>query len=116
MSDTTILQSPLTITEAALARVRELVRLGAGPAPTLRVSVEGGGCSGFRYGFSLAADEVADDFVLERDGVRVVVDRVSLPYLAGASVDCVEQLAGAQFVIRNPNAKATCGCGSSFTA
>ncbi|HEU0277571.1 MAG TPA: iron-sulfur cluster insertion protein ErpA [Rhodanobacteraceae bacterium] len=113
MSDRAISGSALTITDAALARVRELA--GAN-ARRLRVSVEGGGCSGFRYGFALVDDEAADDFVLDCDDVRVLVDRLSLPYLAGASVDCVEQLAGAQFVIRNPNAKTTCGCGSSFTA
>lgn len=115
MPDRVVPEPPLTVTAAALARVRELARAGVG-APRLRVSVEGGGCSGFRYGFSLVDAEADDDFVVARDGVRVLVDRLSLPYLAGASLDCVEQLAGAQFVIRNPNAKATCGCGSSFTA
>lgn len=115
MSDRAVSGSALTITDAALARVRELGGAHAG-ARRLRVSVEGGGCSGFRYGFALVDDEAADDFVLERGDVRVLVDRLSLRYLAGASVDCVEQLAGTQFVIRNPNAKTTCGCGSSFTA
>ncbi len=115
MSEPVVSQSPLTITEAALARVRELVRTGPGHAPMLRVAVEGGGCSGLRYGFSLAAAAAADDLIVTRDGVQVLIDPVSLPYLAGASVDCVERLAGAQFVIRNPNAAATCGCGGSFT-
>jgi iron-sulfur cluster insertion protein len=113
MSDAAQSSSLPTVTAAALARVRELA--GAA-APALRVSVEGGGCSGFRYGFDLVDAVASDDFVLDRDGVRIVVDAVSLPYLAGASIDCVERLAGAQFVVRNPNAKATCGCGSSFTA
>lgn len=104
------------ISAAALQRVRELVQAAGNPALKLRVSVEGGGCSGFKYGFGLDAEQAADDFVLERDGVALLVDRVSLPYLEGAEVDYVEQFTGAQFVVHNPNAKATCGCGSSFVA
>lgn len=104
------------ITAAALQRVRELVQAAGNPALKLRVSVEGGGCSGFKYGFGLDADQAADDYVLERDGVALLVDRVSLPYLAGAEVDYVDEFSGAQFVVHNPNATATCGCGNSFVA
>lgn len=113
---TTFTEPALTISAAALARVRELIREEGNPALKLRVSVEGGGCSGFHYGIELATDRADDDLVLDRDGVELLVDPLSLQYLEGAEVDYVEQLSGAQFVIHNPNAKSTCGCGSSFTA
>ena len=113
---TTISEPSLTITAAALARVRDLIREEGDPALKLRVSIEGGGCSGFQYDFSLSAERAEDDFVLARDGLELLVDPLSMQYLEGAEVDYVEQLSGAQFVIHNPNAKATCGCGSSFTA
>ncbi|HEX7370380.1 MAG TPA: iron-sulfur cluster insertion protein ErpA [Rhodanobacteraceae bacterium] len=106
----------LSISDAALARVRELIREGNNPALKLRVSIEGGGCSGFQYDVNLDDKQADDDFVLDRDGVALLVDPVSMQYLEGAEVDYVEQLSGAQFVIHNPNAKKTCGCGSSFTA
>lgn len=111
-----VIDPVLTISDAALGRVRELVRENGDPALRLRVSVEGGGCSGFQYGFRLDAEQAADDFVLGRDGVGLLVDPVSMQFLGGAQLDYVEKLAGAHFVIRNPNAKATCGCGTSFTA
>jgi iron-sulfur cluster insertion protein len=106
----------LKLSPAAAGRVRELIREQGNPALKLRVCVDGGGCSGFQYGFSLDAARADDDFVLDRDGIQLVVDPVSLPYLEGAEIDYVEQLSGAQFVVHNPNAKATCGCGSSFAA
>lgn len=106
----------LRISAAAVERVRALLREDGNRARKLRVSVEGGGCSGFQYDFSFDDRQAADDFVLAQDGVELVVDPVSLPYLEGAEVDYVEQLSGAQFVVHNPNAKTTCGCGSSFTA
>lgn len=106
----------LTVSDAARSRVRALVRGAGNPALRLRLSVEGGGCSGFRYGFTLDDTAAADDTVLDRDGVALVVDHASLQYLAGAELDYVEAVAGAHFVVRNPNATATCGCGSSFTA
>lgn len=106
----------LAISDAALERVRELVRSEGNPALKLRVSVEGGGCSGFQYGFRLDAEQAGDDLVFGRDGVGLLVDPVSMQFLEGAQLDYVEKLAGAHFVIRNPNAKATCGCGTSFTA
>lgn len=106
----------LRITEAALSRVRELIREEGKPALKLRVSIEGGGCSGFQYDVSFAEARADDDLVIYRDGVELLVDPLSMQYLEGAEVDYVEQLSGAQFVIHNPNAKTTCGCGSSFTA
>lgn len=106
----------LKISPAALVRVRDLIREEGNPALKLRVSVEGGGCSGFQYDFSFDADAAEDDFVLDREGVGILVDPLSMQYLEGAEVDYVEELAGAQFVIHNPNARTTCGCGSSFTA
>ncbi len=109
-------EASLTVSAAALARVRELIREQGDPALKLRVSVEGGGCSGFHYGFDLTSESAEDDLVLDRDGVELLVDPLSMQYLGGAEVDYVEQLSGAHFVIHNPNAKSTCGCGSSFTA
>jgi iron-sulfur cluster insertion protein len=106
----------LKISDAALGRVRALLLEEGNPALKLRVSVEGGGCSGFQYDFRLDAARAADDFVLAREGIELLIDPLSMQYLEGAEVDCVEALSGAQFVVRNPNAKATCGCGSSFTA
>lgn len=106
----------LKISAAALARVRELVREEGNAALKLRVFIEGGGCSGFQYGFSFEDTQGEDDYVLARDDVALLVDPLSMQYLEGAEVDYVEQLSGAQFVIHNPNAKTTCGCGSSFTA
>lgn len=106
----------LKVSAAAFARARALVAEQGDPALRLRVSVEGGGCSGFRYGFNLDAARADDDLVLERDGVELLIDPLSMQFLEGAEIDCVEALAGTQFVIRNPNAKGTCGCGSSFAA
>jgi iron-sulfur cluster insertion protein len=105
----------IKITDAALDRVRELIREEGNPALKLRVFIEGGGCSGFRYGFSFEEARDEDDFAFDHAGVELLVDPLSMQYLEGAEVDYVEELAGAQFVIHNPNAKTTCGCGSSFT-
>ena len=113
----TVMPEPaLNISDAALARVRELIAEEGKPALKLRVFIEGGGCSGFQYGFSFDEARADDDFVLDRGGVELLVDPLSMQYLEGAEVDYVEELSGAQFVIHNPNAKTTCGCGSSFTA
>lgn len=103
-------------TASAAARVCELVREEGQPELKLRVTVSGGGCSGFQYGFEFDTEQDDDDFVLQRDGATLLVDPLSLPYLQGAQVDFEDSLKGAQFVIRNPNATATCGCGTSFTA
>ena len=103
----------LTLTEAAANRVGTIARKQGKPA-ILRLSVEGGGCSGFQYRFDLAETAEAEDSVSETEGVRLVVDPVSLELVAGSVVDFVESLGGAAFRVENPNAAAGCGCGSSF--
>lgn len=103
----------ITLSSSAAARVAAIAARQARPA-ILRLSVEGGGCSGFQYQFGLADGPEADDTVVENDGVRLVVDPVSLELVAGCTVDFVESLGGAAFRIENPNATAGCGCGSSF--
>jgi iron-sulfur cluster insertion protein len=108
------LAQPLTFTQAAATKVRELIREEGNDALNLRVYIQGGGCSGFQYGFEFDESRAEDDAAVERDGVMLLVDPLSLQYLMGAEVDYTESLQGAQFVIRNPNAKTTCGCGSSF--
>jgi len=104
----------LNITESAVRRVAALIEQEGGPDMMLRVSVSGGGCSGFQYGFSFDDSRNGDDLLFERGGVRVVVDEISLELLNGAEIDFVEDLAGSAFAIRNPNATASCGCGNSF--
>ncbi len=106
--------TPLVFTESAARKVRELILSDGNPALKLRVYITGGGCSGFQYGFTFdeAADE--DDVRVDRDGVTLLVDPLSFQYLEGAEVDYAENLQGARFIIRNPNAATTCGCGSSF--
>ncbi|MBY6015271.1 iron-sulfur cluster assembly accessory protein [Qipengyuania gaetbuli] len=103
----------LTLTPSAAKRVAAIAAKQAKPA-ILRLSVEGGGCSGFQYKFDLAEGAEADDSVSETDGVRLVVDPVSLDLVAGSTVDFVESLGGAAFKVENPQAAAGCGCGSSF--
>ena len=104
---------PLILTPAAAARVQLIARKQGKPA-ILRLSVEGGGCSGFQYKFDLAEGADGDDLVSETDGVQLVVDPVSLDLVAGAQVDYVESLGGAAFRVDNPQAASGCGCGSSF--
>ena len=107
-------ESGLTMTERAAKRVLRL--LATEPQGSLlRVSVNGGGCSGFSYAFALDAGPEADDVLVERDGARMAVDPVSLAYLGGSVVDFVDDLMGQSFRIANPNAVASCGCGTSFT-
>jgi iron-sulfur cluster insertion protein len=106
---------PVVFTENAVAKVRELIAEEGNPNLQLRVYVSGGGCSGFQYGFAFEEAAGDGDFQIERDGVRVLIDPVSLQYLSGASVDFQDGLDGSRFVIKNPNAKSTCGCGSSFS-
>jgi iron-sulfur cluster insertion protein len=108
-------EAPLQFTSAAAHKVRELIAEEGNPQLKLRVYISGGGCSGFQYGFSFDEERAEDDLAVEREGVTLVVDPLSLQYLTGAEIDYSESLTGAQFVIRNPNAKTTCGCGSSFT-
>jgi iron-sulfur cluster insertion protein len=103
------------ISDAAVRRIAALVREDGTPEAMFRVSVSGGGCSGFQYGFSLDDQRNPDDRVFHRDDVAVVIDEVSLDLLRGSEVDFVEDLIGSYFAIRNPNATSTCGCGSSFS-
>jgi len=104
---------PPRVTDRAFARLAEIADL-TGEAKALRVAVEGGGCSGFQYDIKLD-DPAAEDLVLEKNGQKVLVDQVSLPFLANAVIDYTEELIGARFVIENPNATASCGCGTSFS-
>ena len=105
----------LNFTASAARKVRDLIAEENNPALKLRVYIQGGGCSGFQYGFSFEEAAEDDDLAVERDGVTLLCDPLSLQYLGGAEIDYSESLQGAQFVIRNPTAKTTCGCGSSFT-
>jgi iron-sulfur cluster insertion protein len=109
------LDAPLGFTPAAAAKVAALIADEGNADLKLRVYITGGGCSGFQYGFEFDEASNEDDVAVHRDGVTLVVDPLSLQYLMGAEVDYRESLAGSQFVIRNPNAKTTCGCGSSFS-
>lgn len=107
---------PLVFTDSAASKVKELVDEEGNPELKLRVFVQGGGCSGFQYGFTF--DEIIndDDTAMSKNGVTLLIDAMSLQYLAGAEIDYKDDLQGAQFVIKNPNATTTCGCGSSFSA
>jgi iron-sulfur cluster insertion protein len=107
--------TPLFLSDSAVSKVRELVEEEGNQDLKLRVFVTGGGCSGFQYGFSFDEAEDDEDSVIERDGVSLLVDPMSYQYLVGATVDYLEGLQGSQFVVQNPNASSTCGCGSSFT-
>lgn len=107
--------SPMEFSATAAAKVRQLIAEEGNAALKLRVYIQGGGCSGFQYGFEFDEGQNEDDFAIITEGATLLVDPLSLQYLAGAIVDYSESLSGAQFVIRNPNAKTTCGCGSSFT-
>ena len=119
LADVDLPQQPrnmLVFTDAAAGKVGELIREEANPKLKLRVFVSGGGCSGFQYGFTFDENVEDGDFCVENQGVQLLVDPMSAQYLMGAEIDYKEDLQGAQFVIRNPNAKTTCGCGSSFSA
>ena len=107
--------APLIFTDAAAKKVHELIQEEDNPALMLRVFVSGGGCSGFQYGFTFDEKREEGDSSVVNQGVTLVVDPMSVQYLMGAEIDYKEDLQGAQFVIRNPNAATTCGCGSSFT-
>ncbi|MDY8110609.1 iron-sulfur cluster assembly accessory protein [Fulvimarina sp. 2208YS6-2-32] len=112
MSETLV--KPVTLSDKAVKRIASI--LSKSPeATSLRVSVEGGGCSGFSYKYDLTSETEADDLVLERDGARVVIDQTSVVYLDGSIIDFVDDLMGQSFQIRNPNAVASCGCGTSFS-
>ncbi len=116
MNAMTEMNTPLLFTDSAAAKVKELIEEEGNPDLKLRVFVTGGGCSGFQYGFQF--DELVndDDTTMEKNGVTLLIDPMSFQYLVGAEIDYQEGLEGAQFVIKNPNATSTCGCGSSFSA
>lgn len=107
-------QASVTISESAASRIKEILDAETKPM-MLRVSVSGGGCSGFQYGFNLDDTRADDDLVIERGGATVLIDSMSLAYLEGSEVDFVDDLIGAAFKINNPNAQSECGCGTSFS-
>jgi len=109
-------ESPLVFTSAAASKVSALIQEEGNDGLMLRIYVQGGGCSGFQYGFTFDENENEGDTRVEKDGVTLLIDPMSMQYLMGAEVDYTEGLQGSQFVIRNPNASTTCGCGSSFSA
>ncbi len=108
-------QQPLIFTDAAAEKVKALIADEDNEALMLRVFISGGGCSGFQYGFTFDENSTEGDTVVEKEGVKLLIDPMSVQYLKGAEIDYTEGMEGAQFVIRNPNAKTTCGCGSSFS-
>ncbi|MGD9787164.1 MAG: iron-sulfur cluster insertion protein ErpA [Sulfuricellaceae bacterium] len=116
MNAVTEAPSPLIFTDSAAKKVKELIDEEGTPGLKLRVFVTGGGCSGFQYGFTFDESVNEDDTTIEKGGVTLLVDSMSFQYLVGAEIDYKESLEGSQFVIKNPNAVSTCGCGSSFSA
>ena len=108
------MQEGVTVTERAASRIAEILKSEPGQA-MLRVSVEGGGCSGFQYKFDVERAQAEDDIVIARNDATVLIDPVSLGFLAGSEIDFVDDLIGASFKVHNPQAKASCGCGTSFT-
>lgn len=114
MSDTAVME-PIVFTNNAASKVGEMIAEEGDTSLKLRVYVTGGGCSGFQYSFAFDDQVAEDDTVLEKDGVTLLVDAMSFQYLVGATIDYQEGLEGARFVITNPNATSTCGCGSSFS-
>ncbi|KOR30182.1 iron--sulfur cluster insertion protein ErpA [Achromatium sp. WMS2] len=109
-------EAPLLFTSAAASKVAQLITEEGNPNLMLRIYIQGGGCSGFQYGFTFDENMNEDDEQIVTDGVKLLVDPMSMQYLMGASIDYTEGLQGGQFVINNPNAVTTCGCGSSFSA
>lgn len=108
--------APLEFTDSAAVKVKSLIDEENNPDLKLRVYVQGGGCSGFQYGFTFDEEQQADDTAIEKGGVVLLVDPMSFQYLVGSKIDYKEDLEGARFIINNPNATTTCGCGSSFAA
>jgi iron-sulfur cluster insertion protein len=115
MNAEALMPDPLVFTDNAANKVKELIDEEGNVALKLRVFVSGGGCSGFQYGFTFDEDVNEDDTQLQKNGVTLLIDSMSYQYLAGAEIDYTDGLEGSQFVIRNPNATTTCGCGSSFS-
>lgn len=116
MNAVTEMPAPLVFTDSAARKVKELIDEEGNPALKLRVFVTGGGCAGFQYGFTFDEAVNEDDTTMEKNGVTLLIDAMSCQYLVGAEIDYQENIEGAQFVIKNPNASTTCGCGSSFSA
>jgi iron-sulfur cluster insertion protein len=116
MNATTEMPAPLNFSDSAANKVKELIAEEGNPDLKLRVFVTGGGCSGFQYGFTFDEVQNDDDTTMVKNGVTLLIDSMSMQYMMGAEIDYTEGLEGAQFVIRNPNAVSTCGCGSSFSA
>jgi iron-sulfur cluster insertion protein len=116
MDAATEISAPLIFTDNAANKVRDLIEEEGNPDLKLRVFVTGGGCAGFQYGFAFEEAVNEDDTRFEKNGVTLLVDPMSYQYLVGAEIDYTEGLEGSQFVIKNPNAVSTCGCGSSFSA
>ena len=114
MSEIKARPAPISLTESAARRIAALAAAEGRPGVKLRVSVSGGGCSGFQYGFALDDKDEPGDILVERDGAKVAVDDMSLMYLLGSELDWVEDLTGSYFQMRNPNASSQCGCGTSF--
>ena len=112
----TEMQAPLGFTDSAASKVKKLIEEEGNNDLKLRVFVSGGGCSGFKYGFTFDELINEDDTVMEKNGVKLVIDPMSFQYLVGSEIDYQENLQGAQFIIKNPSATSTCGCGSSFSA
>ncbi len=112
----TEMPAPLVFTDSAALKVKDLIEEEGNNELKLRVFVQGGGCSGFQYGFTFDEETNEDDTIMEKSGVTLLIDSMSYQYLVGAEIDYKEDLEGAQFVIKNPNATTTCGCGSSFAA
>lgn len=110
-----LIPDPITFTDAAVDKVKALMDEEGNPDLKLRVFVQGGGCAGFQYGFTFDEVQNEDDAVMEKGGVKLLIDSMSYQYLVGAKIDYKEGLSGEQFVIDNPNAVTTCGCGSSFS-
>ena len=116
MNAVTEMPSPLNFSDSAAGKVKQLIEEEGNPDLKLRVFVTGGGCSGFQYGFTFDETVNEDDTSMQKGGVTLLIDPMSLQYLTGAEIDYQEGVEGAQFVIKNPNATSTCGCGSSFSA
>lgn len=110
-----VMPDPIIFTDAAVQKVKELMQEEGNPDLKLRVFVQGGGCAGFQYGFTFDENQNEDDAVMVKEGVTLLIDSMSYQYLVGAKIDFKDDLSGAQFVIDNPNAVTTCGCGSSFS-
>jgi iron-sulfur cluster insertion protein len=108
-------QVAITLTDSSVEKIKDILAEENNPALHLRVFVQGGGCSGFSYGFTLDEEQNEDDFIIDNNGIEVLVDSMSMQYLQGATIDFKEELMGSNFVINNPNAQTTCGCGSSFS-